>query len=358
LSLARTPFGARFRFGLPASLEFFGDEAARAAFEDALQRLQDLGGEAVPIDFSVFSACAEMLYGSALVAQRYEAIRGFFDTHEAEVMEPVRSIIGAGRQHTAADLVAAQIRLAALAQQAEPLWRGIDVMVVPTAPTHPTIAAMRADPVALNRQLGAYTNFVNLLDYAALSVPSSFRPDGLPFGITLIGLRRRLGQRFHRATNSAGRHRRALPAPAPSPVRPPTVSGRGGRAPLGHAAQQPAHRAWRAPARGHRDRARLPLLCPGRHRAAQTRPAACSGRRGGAHQARTLGNARRALRLFRCPRARAIGYRHAELTDGGMQGFPLRAQALGAPDITHFGGWRAYLASLQVAQAPHTHPFP
>ena len=50
------------------------------------------------------------------------------------------------------------------------------------------IEQMQADPVALNRNLGAYTNFVNLLDYAALSVPSSLRADGLPFGITLIGV--------------------------------------------------------------------------------------------------------------------------------------------------------------------------
>ena len=55
------------------------------------------------------------------------------------------------------------------------MWDDIDVLLVPTAPTHYTIAQMRADPVALNRNLGAYTNFVNLLDYAALSVPSAIR---------------------------------------------------------------------------------------------------------------------------------------------------------------------------------------
>jgi allophanate hydrolase len=46
---------------------------------------------------------------------------------------------------------------------------------------------MLADPVALNTRLGAYTNFVNLMDLAALSVPAGFRPDGIPFGVTLIG---------------------------------------------------------------------------------------------------------------------------------------------------------------------------
>ena len=46
---------------------------------------------------------------------------------------------------------------------------------------------MLADPVALNTSLGAYTNFVNLMDLAALAVPAGFRPDGIPFGVTLIG---------------------------------------------------------------------------------------------------------------------------------------------------------------------------
>jgi allophanate hydrolase len=206
LMMARTPFGPRFRFGVPAQPEFFGDAAARDAFGDALAQLIDMGGEAVPLDFTPFATIAEMLYGSALVAQRYEAIRAFFDAHEDQVMEPVRGIIASGRGHSAADLVAAQTKLAALAQQAQALWAGIDLLVVPTAPTHHTIARMLADPVVLNRQLGAYTNFVNLLDYAALSVPASLRADGLPFGITLIGRcgsdwqLAELGQRFHHAT--------------------------------------------------------------------------------------------------------------------------------------------------------------
>jgi allophanate hydrolase len=44
-----------------------------------------------------------------------------------------------------------------------------------------------ADPVRLNTNLGFYTNFVNLMDLAAVAVPAGFRRDGLPFGISLIG---------------------------------------------------------------------------------------------------------------------------------------------------------------------------
>jgi allophanate hydrolase len=206
LTLASQPLPAKFRFGVPDALRFFGDKQAEAAFADAVDRLRAMGGAPVTINYTPFAAAAELLYGSALVAERYAAVSDFFDDHEDEVIGPVRTILSAGREFSAADMVDAQIRLRRCAQQATTLWDQMDLLVVPTAPTHYTIAEMEADPISLNRNLGAYTNFVNLLDYAALSVPSSIRPDGLPFGITLVGpcgsdwQLADLGQRYHHST--------------------------------------------------------------------------------------------------------------------------------------------------------------
>ena len=39
-----------------------------------------------------------------------------------------------------------------------------------------------------NAQLGIYANFVNLLDLCGLALPAAMRPDGIPFGITLLAL--------------------------------------------------------------------------------------------------------------------------------------------------------------------------
>lgn len=224
LKLAAHPFPSGFRFGVPDRLEFFGDELAEQAFAEARAKLRTLGGEEVLIDFEPFAQVAALLYESALVAERYAAIRSFFDAHEEDVMEPVRSIIAQGRRYVAADVYEAQTRLRALSQRAQAAWKQMDLLCVPTAPTHPSIAGMQADPVVLNRQLGIYTNFVNLLDYAALSVPSSIRPDGLPFGITLIGpcasdwQLAELGQRYHHATGlMQGATGEPLPAPRPIP---------------------------------------------------------------------------------------------------------------------------------------------
>jgi allophanate hydrolase len=223
LTLSTQALGSRYRFGVPSTLEFFGDVAAQEAFAQAVERLTALGGVAVVIDYTPLAQAAALLYDSALVAERYAAIRDFFDAHEDQVIEPVRTIIAKGRQYSAADLYQAQTQLQAYGQQAAPMWQDIDVLLVPTVPTHYTIAQMQADPVALNRNLGFYTNFVNLLDYAAISVPSSIRPDGLPFGITLIGpcgsdwQLAELGQRYHHATGLM-QGATALPLPGVQPL--------------------------------------------------------------------------------------------------------------------------------------------
>jgi allophanate hydrolase len=45
---------------------------------------------------------------------------------------------------------------------------------------------VEAESIRLNTPLGMYTNFVNLLDLAAVVVPSGFRAQGFPMSITSI----------------------------------------------------------------------------------------------------------------------------------------------------------------------------
>ena len=74
-----------------------------------------------------------------------------------------------------------------LRRAAERAWTAMDVLVTPTAGTIYRIDAVESEPIRLNSNLGYYTNFVNLLDLAAVAVPAGFRDDGLPFGVTLVG---------------------------------------------------------------------------------------------------------------------------------------------------------------------------
>lgn len=360
LDLSRQDWGASFRFGVPSVLEFFDDAQAQAAFDQAIERLRALGGVPVHIDYTPLAQSAALLYESALVAERYAAIRPFFDAHEDQVIEPVRSIIAKGRQYSAADLFEAQTQLHAYGQQAAKMWHDIDVLLVPTAPTHYPIAAMQADPVALNRNLGVYTNFVNLLDYAAISVPSSIRPDGLPFGITLVGrcgsdwALAELGQRYHHATGlTQGALGLALPAmqmlggagqPQSLPLA--VVGAHLSGMPLNSQLTERGARLIRSTRTI--DRYRLYALPgttppkPGLKRVAS---------QGAAIAVEVWDMPLRQLGSFLALIPPPLGLGKLELADGTwVTGFICEAYALDdALDVTPHGGWRAYMTSLTPA---------
>jgi allophanate hydrolase len=187
LALHATPLPKHFRFGIPDHLEWFGDHQAKAEFEKAIAHCIRLGGTPVFINYQPLADTAALLYGSALLAERLEVLESFFKAHPQAVIEPVKTLLTPGMTVSGTDVFRAQTQLRALAQQATVMWKSIDVLLVPTAPTIYRIDDMLEDPIELNRRLGYYTNFVNLLDYAAISIPSSMRADQLPFGITFIG---------------------------------------------------------------------------------------------------------------------------------------------------------------------------
>ncbi len=184
---APRPGDGSFRFGVPRSLQWFGDGESERLFALAVERLQALGGEAVPIDFEPFDETARLLYEGPWVAERYAAIEPFIEAHPEALFEVTRLIIAPAAEARTVDAFKAQYRLAALKRRADALMVGLDFVVTPTAPGIYTIAQVEADPIGLNSRLGTYTNFMNLLDLAAVAVPAGFRADGLPFGVTLFG---------------------------------------------------------------------------------------------------------------------------------------------------------------------------
>jgi allophanate hydrolase len=181
--------GGEFRFGVPAAdqLEFFGDSAAAELYEKAVAEMEGRGGTKVEIDFRPFRAVADLLYSGPWVAERLAAIESFYEDHAEEMDPAVRGIIGGASRYSAVDTFNAMYRLQELRAETLKEWARMDVMLLPTTGTTYTIEQVQAEPVALNTKLGYYTNFVNLLDLAAVAVPAGFRPNGLPFGVTLIG---------------------------------------------------------------------------------------------------------------------------------------------------------------------------
>jgi allophanate hydrolase len=176
-----------FTFGVPKQdqLAFFDNAETPALFAQAIHQLESLGGKAVEIDFEPFLETARLLYEGPWVAERYAAIRDFFETKPEAIFPVTKQIIGGATKFSAADTYLSQYKLKALQRKAEMVWNDIDIMVTPTAGTIYTIAQVNADPVKCNSNLGYYTNFMNLLDLSATAVPTGFQLDGMPFGITI-----------------------------------------------------------------------------------------------------------------------------------------------------------------------------
>jgi allophanate hydrolase len=179
-----------FRFGIPddSQLKFFGDDETPALFRKAIEKLAASGGRPTKIDFSIFQEAAELLYSGPWVAERFAAVGEFLQMHSDGVNDVVKNIILGGAKYSAADAYRCMYRLESLKQRAAEQWANMDLLLLPTAGTIYRREAVLADPIRLNSNLGFYTNFVNLMDLAAIAVPAGFRRDGLPFGVSLIGL--------------------------------------------------------------------------------------------------------------------------------------------------------------------------
>ena len=197
------------RIAVPRAAErvFFGDRRAEAAFDAALDLISTLGATIVEIDFSPFLEAAKLLYEGPWLAERAAAVGAFIAKHSADVHPVTRKIIAAGDRITAADAFRGLYRLRELKRRAEDALSRVDAIMVPTAPAAYMTAEIEKDPIALNSNLGTYTNFANLLDLAALAVPAAIAEDNTPFGVTFLAPAGRdawlasFGRVFHARTN-------------------------------------------------------------------------------------------------------------------------------------------------------------
>jgi len=136
---------------------------------------------------------------AAVVAERSEAVGDFLagvdeggaGDDRAGVDPTVAGIVSAAARFSAVDLLRAHRKLDGLRTEATAQLDGIDALLVPTAPFHPTIDEVAADPVGVNSRMGTYTNFCNLFDLCAVAVPAGTvdEHDGstAQFGVTFLG---------------------------------------------------------------------------------------------------------------------------------------------------------------------------
>ncbi len=171
---------------MPGQRNWFGDAASQRLYEKALAVLAERA-TLIELDIGYLQEAAALLYNGPWVAERTAALRDLLERDPDAIDPTVRKVVEPGAEISAVAAFEGQYRLAALQREAETMWERVDMLAFPTTGTIYRIAELLAEPVALNSNLGFYTNFVNLLDMAAVAVPAGQRDNGTGFGITLIG---------------------------------------------------------------------------------------------------------------------------------------------------------------------------
>lgn len=344
-ALADRPVTAR-RIGVPRRDQrvWFGDPESEFLYDEALRNLATLG-EIVEIDLAPLLEAAQLLYGGPWVAERTAAMAEILATNPLAVDPTVRAVVEPGADMSAVDLFNGIYRMAELKRHADLMWHSVDILAFPTTGTTYRVAEMLAAPVALNSNLGLYTNFVNLLDMAALAVPAGVRSNGTGFGITLIGP----ADTDRALLNAADAYLGVADLPAAPPL---DLEGKMQTVKLAvvgaHLKDMPLH--WQLTSRdaefvGAFETAptyRLYAMAD----SVPAKPALVHSEDGAAIAVEVyeLGVAEFGSFVAEVPAPLAIGT--VTLTDGSsVKGFVAEPRAVnGAEDITSLGGWRAFMA--------------
>ncbi|MGN6358170.1 MAG: allophanate hydrolase [Novosphingobium sp.] len=323
---------------------FFGDPESEYLHDKALEKLAELG-ELVEIDFEPLKEAALLLYSGPWVAERTAAMGSILAKAPDAIDPTVRDVVTPGLGMTAVEVFNGVYRLAELKRHADTLWEAIDLMAFPTTGTTYRVAELQAAPIALNSAFGLYTNFVNLLDMAALAVPAGIRSNGTGFGITLIGP----ADTDRALLDVADAYLAVADLPSPPPL---DLEGKMQTVKLAvvgaHLKDMPLH--WQLTSRGAEfvgafetaPNYRLYAMAD----SVPPKPALVHSADGGPIKVEVyeLGVAEFGSFVVEVPAPLAIGT--VTLSDGtSVKGFVAEPRALtGAEDITELRGWRAYIA--------------
>ncbi|KAM0263950.1 hypothetical protein ACHAQJ_000985 [Trichoderma viride] len=194
----RGPREGGFTFGVPPdSFLQLCSEKYQELFKISVDKLKSLGGTLIDIDYTPFAKAGDLIYGASLVHERLASIGHEFLLEKIDTLHPATKSVFL--TILSSDLKAWEVfRDQAMQIQCIAGGRrtfnkfedGIDVLVVPSVPWHPTIQEILDNPLALNAKLGIFAHPGNVVDLCGVSINSGWIDDEglqLPFGITFLG---------------------------------------------------------------------------------------------------------------------------------------------------------------------------
>lgn len=176
------------RLGVPKphQLAFFENKEAERLFYEALECFKHCDTKIVEIDLDPFISAAKLLYEGPWVAERYLATQELFESNQEAMLPVIQTIIGGGKNGSAADAFSSQYQLNTFKQRALQELAKVDAIITPTNGTYYSINDVLENPIQLNSNLGYYTNFMNLLDCSAVAIPTGKYANAVGFGVTLF----------------------------------------------------------------------------------------------------------------------------------------------------------------------------
>ena len=180
---------AKIGIPLESQIGCSGNVETAKLFRESVEKLSQLGHEIIEVNIDPMLEAAKLLYEGPWVTERFVAIQEFLEKKPESLYPVTKEIISSGEKPSAADAFSASYRLQSLKRESEKIWDVVDYLVTPTTNTIYKIKEVEEDPIQLNSNLGKYTNFMNLLDLSAITVPAGFYQEQLPnfpFGITFI----------------------------------------------------------------------------------------------------------------------------------------------------------------------------
>jgi len=181
----KTSIPRKLRLASFNTLNFDGNEACQTAFNACLATWRWMGYEIVSIPRQPFDTMADLLYQGPWLAERVEVLKRLCP-HSQDLHPVLQEIVLKAESLSGYDVFRAFSLRQKLLREIHSLLKSFDALLVPTIPRPYTIDEILNQPHELNNRLGMYTNFVNLADLCALSLPTGIQTDGIPFGITLI----------------------------------------------------------------------------------------------------------------------------------------------------------------------------